>query len=190
MDTLSKLRELDLASIDTLQRVLLVTDGTLTEILEAWGLERIVLIKLAHEVLRSSTRHDLLQVEAGDLIVDRKILLCGEKTHINYVYAESLIAVDRLDPQFRDDLLYSDVPLGRLWLTHRLETLKEMLAIRRQPAGSLSDYFKLRPDDSVFVRTYGVFSGGRPLMLITEHFPSTYPGLPKSGGESAPAGGS
>jgi len=176
-DTLSRLRALDLESIDVLQRVLLITDGTLTEILEAWRLERILLIKLSHQALRGPARDELLQVQEGDQVLERRILLCGEKTRVNYVYAESLIAVDRLGPKFRDDLLHSNIPLGQLWLNHRLETLKEMVAIRREPAGKLSQYFKISPDASVFVRTYRVFSGALPVMLITEYFPNTYAGL-------------
>lgn len=189
-DTLSRLQALDLESIDVLQRVLLITDGTLTEILEAWRLERIVLIKLAHEALRGPARDELLQVKEGDQVLERRILLCGEKTRINYVYAESLIAVDRLGAKFSHDLLHSDIPLGQLWLNHRLETLKELVTIRRQPAGKLSEYFKISPGAPVFVRTYRVFSGAVPVMLITEHFPNTYAGLSTDGpnaGKDQPA---
>jgi chorismate-pyruvate lyase len=181
MDTLSRLRTFDLESIDVLQRVLLITDGTLTEILEAWRLERIVLVKLAHQTLRGPESDKLLEVDEGDQVLERRILLRGEESRINYVYAESLIAVDRLAPGFRSDLLHSNIPLGQLWLSHRLETLKEMVAIRRQPAGQLSEYFKIGAEASIFVRTYRVFSGSIPVMLITEHFPSTYSGLPTHG---------
>jgi chorismate-pyruvate lyase len=185
-DTLSRLRALDLESIEVLQRVLLITDGTLTEILEAWRLERILLVKLAHQALRDLDRDELLEVQAADQVLERRILLCGEKTRINYVYAESLIAVDRLGSKFRHDLLHSNIPLGQLWLNHRLETLKEMVAIRRQPAGKLSEYFKISPEDSVFVRTYRVFSGAMPVMLITEHFPNTYSRLATVGPSATP----
>jgi chorismate-pyruvate lyase len=180
-DVLSRLEALDIESIEVLQRVLLITDGTLTEILEAWRLERIVLIKLAHQALRDPRSDELLQVQKGEQVLERRVLLCGEKSNINYVYAESLIAVDRLGTNFKHDLLHSNIPLGQLWLTHRLETLKEMVTIRRQPAGRLSEHFKIRPDAPIFVRTYRVFSGAIPVMLITEHFPTTYGHVPADG---------
>lgn len=181
MNTLSRLRALNLDSIDALQRVLLITDGTLTEILQAWSLERILLVKLMHQVARAPAVNELLQVNEGDEVLERRILLCGEKTRTNYVYAESLIAIDRLGSKFRHDLLHSNIPLGQLWLNHRLETLKEMVSIRGQAAGPLSEHFKIGPDASIFVRTYRVFSSALPVMVITEHFPSSYSGLPQDG---------
>jgi chorismate-pyruvate lyase len=174
MGTLLRLRALDLESIDVLQRVLLITDGTLTEILEAWRLERILLVKLGYQALRDADTDELLAVNNGDRVLERRILLSGEKSHINYVYAESLIAVDRLGSKFKNDLQHSNIPLGQLWLNHRLETLKEMVAIRRKAAGELSEYFNIPPEASIFVRRYRVFSGAAPVMLITEHFPSAY----------------
>jgi len=78
MDTLSKLQALDLGSIEVLQRVLLITDGTLTEILQAWRLERILLIKLAHEVKK------------GDVLV--VITTSGNSTNILSAIAAANIA--------------------------------------------------------------------------------------------------
>ena len=47
--------------------------------------------------------------------------LRGSRSGTNHVYAESLIAADRLGPAFRRGLVESDVPLGRLWIEQKLE---------------------------------------------------------------------
>ena len=174
IDILAKLGSLEISSLDPLQRVLLVTDGTLTEILEATFLERIQLIKVAQQVIHATASDAQLDPDPKEVLIERKILLRGEESGRNYAYAESLIAVDRLTPSFREELLDSNTPLGRLWLEHKLETFKELPAVRCQSASQLSCYFECSSVSLLLVRTYRVFSGGRPVMIITEHFPMQY----------------
>ena len=92
-DLLAKLKGLDISSLEPLQRVLLVTDGTLTEILEAAFLERIQLVKVLQQVVSS---HECLEWEDNEPVIERGVLLRGERSRRNYVYAKSLIAIDRL----------------------------------------------------------------------------------------------
>jgi chorismate-pyruvate lyase len=153
---------------------LLVCDGTLTNTLEAAFLEPITLIKIAVDVSPAAAAVEALELEAGAPVMTRQILLRGERSGRNFVYAETVLALDRLPPDFREQLLTSSAPLGRLWLDHKLETRKEMLDVHEQPAGELSQHFSGGPSALVLVRRYRVFSGGRPSMLITEHFPESY----------------
>jgi chorismate-pyruvate lyase len=174
IDILTKLNGLDVNSLEPLQRVLLVTDGTLTEILEANFFERIRLVKVSQKIIPGTASHALLDPIPGESLIERKILLRGEESHRNYAYAESLIAVDRLAPSFRDGLLNSATPLGRLWLEHKLETFKELQEVRSQPADGLRQYFECAASAPLLVRTYRVFSAAKPVMVITEYFPATY----------------
>ena len=174
IDILARLNGFDVNSLDPLQRVLLVTDGTLTEILEANFFERIRLVKVSQRVIAATAAHTLLDPNPGEVLIERKILLQGEASHRNYAYAESLIAVDRLGLSFRDALLESDTPLGRLWLEHKLETFKELNKVRSERADGLCQYFECADSAPLLVRTYRVFSASRPVMVITEHFPAAY----------------
>jgi chorismate-pyruvate lyase len=175
LDILAKLNGFDVNSLEPLQRVLLVTDGTLTEILEANFFERIKLVKVSQRIIPATASHALIDPGPGEPLIERKILLQGEESHRNYAYAESLIAVDRLAPSFRDALLNSTTPLGRLWLEHKLETFKELQEVRSQPANGLRQYFECTEAAPLLVRTYRVFSAAKPVMVITEYFPATYP---------------
>ena len=190
IDVLGKLDGFDVNLLGSLQRVLLVTDGTLTEILEAYFAERISLVKVAQQVIPATASHELLNPIAGETLIERKILLQGTRSRSNYVYAESLVAVDRLAPSFRDALLTSDTPLGRLWLEHKLETFKQMHEVRCRPANSLAHYFESGEEEPLLARTYRVISAGRVVMVISEYFPIAYreaPELPDVG-RSALAG--
>jgi chorismate-pyruvate lyase len=174
IDILASLNGFDVNALEPLQRVLLVTDGTLTEILEANFFERIRLVKVSQRVISATASHALLEPNPEEVVIERKILLQGETSLRNYAYAESFIAVDRLGTSFRDALLNSDTPLGRLWLEHKLETFKELHRVRSQPANGLSCYFECAETAPLLVRTYRVFSASRPVMVITEYFPAAY----------------
>jgi chorismate-pyruvate lyase len=174
LDTLAKLSEMDPATLKPLQRVLLITDGTLTEILEAAFLERIELVKISQRMLPQDQAHPELASSPAEILLERRIVLRGASSGRNYVYAESVIAVDRLSPALRHGLLSSDVALGRLWLAHKLETFKELREIVFRPAGELSRHLDCAADAPLLARTYAVISSGRPVMIIAEHFPLDY----------------
>lgn len=176
IDTLASLNGLDVRALEPLQRVLLVTDGTLTEILEAAFMERVELVKLAQQTSLAIGTEPLIEATPGETLIERRILLRGRDSGRNYAYAESLIAIDRLGASFRDELFESNVPLGRLWLEHKMETFREILTVRRQAAGDLSRHFGCTPMSPLLSRTYRVLVAKRPAMIITEHFPTHYNG--------------
>lgn len=166
--------DFDSNSAELLQRILLTNDGTITDILEAAFRERIDLVRLDIRVVQTPVAVPVLEIEVGDSAMERKILLRGQRSRINYAYAESLIAVDRLDSLFRDELITSDIPIGRLWLEHRLETWKQRLDIFRRPANELAVHFGIHSEVELLGRSYRVFNNRRPIMLITEYFPQHY----------------
>jgi chorismate-pyruvate lyase len=174
LDILKKLEGIDTNSLNPLQRILIITDGTLTEILEAAFLEHIQLIKIVQQTISSSVAHIHLTPAPGEIFLERKILLQGAKSNRNYVYAHSVIALDRLPAPFRAELMNSDTSLGRLWLEHKLETFKELLDIRHQKADDLGTCLKCDPSDILLVRTYRVISAAVPIMIISEYFPVEY----------------
>ena len=112
IDVLNKLAKISASGLGPTQRVLLVTDGTLTEILEASFLERIQLVKVTLRVTPAKKEHFLLELNDQEAVMERQILLRGSETGRNDVYAESLIAVDRLGSGLSDELLNSQIPLG------------------------------------------------------------------------------
>ena len=174
MELLKRLWNVDARTIDPLQRIFLVTDGTLTDILEAAVMEPIGLVKLAMETGPLATRDEALEMAGGEMVMERKILLRGEQTGRNYVYAESRLALDRLPEELRAGLTGSDKPMGRLWVESRLESRKEMLEVKRGPMGELGMYFG--GANELLRRSYRVISGGRPILRITESFPARYGG--------------
>lgn len=170
IDLFERARGIDATQLTPLQRVLLVTDGTLTEILEAHFLERIELLKISERILRLDAGPVLAPLEAGEPVLERKINLMGARSRKKYVYAESQVLVSRLEPKFQAELLETNVPLGRLWRHHRLETYKQLVSIDGRPAGDLNVHLDCARDAPILGRVYNVFSSRRLVMRISEYF--------------------
>jgi len=169
-----KKSQIDLAKLSGFQRILLTTDGTLTEILEAYVFEKIQVRKLSEQIVTLSEEQVQMQAPVGTESIQRKILLHGANTNRNWLYAESMIIPLRLEQAFRDGLLKSKIPIGKLWLKYKVETFKEIIATDREQAGELADYFHIQSTDLLLCRTYLVITNRLPVMMITEKFPENH----------------
>jgi chorismate-pyruvate lyase len=167
-------KEITISELPFFQQILLLTDGTLTKLLEIYTQETIQVMKLFEDIIPAEDDLVPLHVRQGHEVLDRKILLQGQVSQKNWLYAESFIVPSRLDAIFRDRLITSQAPIGKLWLEHKTENFKEILTSWRELAGPLAPYFDLEPTDTLLSRTYRVFSNREPVMLITEKFPESY----------------
>ena len=157
-----------------IQRILLVTDGTVTEILEAYAGESMRLIKLYEELVSLEVDLPGLDLSAGSPVLRRKILLQGKMSLTNFLYADSYVGLDRLADWMRRGLLEAHKPIGFLMQEHRLETFREIVGCGRELADGLAPYFNVSETDGMIWRTYKVISGRQPIMLITEKFPDSH----------------
>jgi chorismate-pyruvate lyase len=165
---------IDPAQLSTFQRILLTTDGTVTDILEAYAFEQIRIVKLSEQMVLLDEDIVPMELKKGTEVISRKILLQGKISRRNFVYAESILVPERLDERFKEALLETKTPIGKIWFEQRVETFKEILETSREPAEGLSSYFGLGPADRLLSRTYQVISGRKPAMMITEKFPEIY----------------
>jgi chorismate-pyruvate lyase len=165
---------IDPSTLSTFQRILLTMDGTVTDILAAYLLEEIQVVKLSEELV--SITQDILpmQLNKGTEVIARSILLRGKISRKNFIYAESIIVPERLNEKFQEELLKTKTPIGQIWLEQRTETFKEILDSGKEPANGLSNYFNVEPEENMLFRTYAVFSNRKSTMMITEKFPESY----------------
>jgi chorismate-pyruvate lyase len=163
---------LDPRQLSPFQRILLTTDGTVTEILEAQYSEAIRIVKLFQGAKIADKGIPYLELPPGEVSV-RKVLLRGKVTHRNYIYAESILVPTRLDPSMQAALRQTEKPIGQLMLEMRMESFREILSCRLEPAPEIGEYFDIAADARVISRTYRIFAGGKPIMLITEKFPES-----------------
>ncbi|HYZ26162.1 MAG TPA: chorismate pyruvate-lyase family protein [Geminicoccaceae bacterium] len=162
---------IDPGKLTSFQRILLTTDGTVTDMLEAYFWERMNVVRLFQDLYQIDREFAELELEPGASVLERRILLQGKVSHRNRIYAQSFIVPDRLDEKVRDGLLNSHKPIGLLLLEDRLETFREILSVGKEAAGDLADHFAIAPDDYLIYRVYRIIARRLPIMLITEKFP-------------------
>lgn len=152
-----------------LHRILLATDGTVTTILEAYAAEPIEAVRLSQSLQPARPQDaELLDVDSSSPVLERHVLLRGVCSGTIFIYGESLIVPERLDPSIIDCLGSTNEPIGRLLRAYRLETFREVVAVGKRRAGSTGVYFGSGEDALLLSRTYRVVVQGQPVMLITE----------------------
>lgn len=161
-------------NMSTIQRILLSSDGTMTNLLEELLREELIANKLFEEIKESVTDVPRLAITKGQKLWRRIITLQGKRSGVNYLHAESLIAPDNIDREFADKLINTSTPIGKIWELFKVETYKSLVSWGIEPAATLAEYFNIQPDKCLLYRTYQVFSQRRPVMQVTEKFPSEW----------------
>jgi chorismate-pyruvate lyase len=162
------------STLSTFQRILLTTDGTVTDILEAYLFEQIRVIKLSEQLVLLDEELPLMNLKVGTEVIVRKVLLQGKISRKNAIYAESIVVPENLEEKFRKTLLETKRPIGKIWFEQKVETFKEILDSKKELAGDLANHFNIESSDEMLSRTYRVVTSGKPVMTITEKFPESY----------------
>lgn len=158
-------------SLSLFQKILLSTDGTVTDLVALYTGETIRVKKVEQSV--ATAMAPLLLGCAGPVkLLTRKILLSGANK--NYLYAESLFVFERFSPAIQEQLLNSDRPIGLLWRDARLETYREVVDQRIEPCAAIAEHFDLPATARFVSRTYLIYHQGKPLGSITEKWPLSY----------------
>lgn len=151
------------------ERILLATDGTVTELVAQYAEEPIRVRKLVQQERDAGPQQAQLECPPSARLLDRRILLVGATR--TYLYAESLFVLDRLAPAMREALLGTERPIGLLWKDARLETFREVVDRSIAPCAGVAQHFGVDASAPFVSRTYVVHHGGRPLGMITERWP-------------------
>lgn len=152
------------SSLSLLQKILLTTDGTVTQLLGLFTGERISVEKLEHAMVAGGPA--VLAVPATEPVLSRKILLRGSRP---YMYAHSFLVPARLPRGMHETMLQTDTPIGQLWKAAKLETYREIVDFHRENDVALAALFG--SEGPLLSRSYLIHAGGAPMGLIIEKFP-------------------
>jgi chorismate-pyruvate lyase len=155
-------------SLSEFQKILLTTDGTVTQLLEIHTGEKMRVVKLGHAVVEGGPHW--LQVPGTEPVLSRRIVLRGGTRP--WLYANSWLVLSRLPAGMQETLLHTDTPIGQLWRGARLETYREIVDFRRERDASIAGLFG--SDAALLSRSYVIRSGGAVMGLIEEKFPMTH----------------
>ncbi|MFZ0790497.1 MAG: chorismate pyruvate-lyase family protein [Chromatiaceae bacterium] len=151
-----------LADLPPFLRALLVTDGTVTKMLEAYFWEPVAVDTLEQRFESAEAPVPWIDVAAGDRCLIRDARLRGMHSGRGFAEAFSLIRTELIPPDFRQRLIDREIGIGALIRDSGLESYREVLDVGLDADG---------PDGGSVFRTYRIAIARRPVILITEHFP-------------------
>jgi chorismate-pyruvate lyase len=164
------LGQVDVTTLSPFQRGLLVMLGLVTQFIEAYKLEPVLVQTLAQETLSLEQADPWLDLAAGSNVLSRRVLLVGKQSTTPYLFGEALIATDRLDDNVRQDLEVPGSALGRILIQRKVETSGELLWFGAEALSQMPEGMRHLAGYPLISRTYRFLANGKPIMLITERF--------------------
>ena len=172
----SALADIKPSQLTPFQRALLVTDGTVTRLIEAYTMSSVEVIPLRETERALGIEHAWLELPIGDPIVTREVVLqtpatADTQTPKVHAYAISDLVYQRLPKSVVDGLKSRSGGLGALLQKTILETRRDLLWWGVERATGLPDAIGYLESKPFLSRTYRIVAKKDPLMLITEKFP-------------------
>jgi chorismate-pyruvate lyase len=159
--------EMPIGALPPFLRALLVTDGTVTKILEAYFWEPIEVQTRKQEFATVERPIDWIQIDPGDRVLIRNARLRGTDSGQVYATAFSVIRTELIPDTFRQRLIDREIGIGVLIRDSGLESYREVLEVGIEPPDA---HEPASGCEHVF-RTYRIIIGQAPVILITESFP-------------------
>lgn len=153
------------------QKVLLSTDGTVTELLSLYCGRPIRARKIAQS-LATGAAPVALAAAPHERVLHRTIVL-GSGVGDELLFADSCFVFDRFSAAIQRDLMQSELPIGLLWRRERLEMHREIVDRRSETCAAVANLLGAANDAILYCRTYVIFHQHRPLGVITEKFCAT-----------------
>ena len=169
-------------SLSPYQILLLLTDGSVTTLLEAITGDEVIVKTLSQTVIPADESiASLLAIMPGAAVNYRVVDLKNRRTGEVLISAISYTPLERLEPGFRDDLMRADIPIGKILKLHNIEARREISDIRSFSADiSLAARFGVTAGTPFLSRNYLIIRHDKPFMAIEEMFPiSSFSRIPR-----------
>ena len=165
--------ETQVGRLSPVQKILLGTDGSVTQLLEAITGETVsVRTRLQEIVPADAATAGHLGIRPGDPVNHRIVELAAGGSGEVLIYAISDAPVNRLSAEFRDDLMKADIPIGKIIQQHHIEARREICTAMVRPAPEPQrGIFSLCRNEPLLSRQYRIMHQGEPLIFIEEQFP-------------------
>jgi chorismate-pyruvate lyase len=169
LDGIKKI-ENEVGKLSNAQKILLTTDGSVTTILDVIR-GHVKIETLEQKFVNADLEMaQLLNIEVGDTVNYRIVVI---ETEEPLIYAISLIAVKRLENDFKEDLIRADIPIGRILRKHNIESRREIKSVYYEDQSpEIKEIFKT--NSPMLTRTYNIIHNDEILIWLKETFPYTH----------------
>lgn len=121
-------------SLPAFLRALLVTDGTVTKILEAYFWEPVMVDTLYQEFVAAEAAIPWVAIHPGDRALMRRVRLRGGDSGHEYARADSVIRAEHVPDHFRQRLIDREIGIGALIRDSGLESYREVMEVGVNPS--------------------------------------------------------
>jgi chorismate-pyruvate lyase len=156
-----------LADLPPFLRALLVSDGTVTKLLEAYLWEPIRVHLRSQVVLDGDPFGQGVSVR----FLRRDIALETRGTARLYAAARSFVQLDGLEPDIESGLITGQKGIGELLREERIETYRYIVGTSRRMANDVDIELGIPSGAAVVARTYRIHRRHGPIIEVNEHFP-------------------
>lgn len=166
-------QSINLADIAPILRSLLVADGTVTKLIEAYFWEKIRIKAIINQYELTEIAIDELNCPAHTKILRREVLLTGEETATIYAGARSLLMTASLPHEMVVGLEAGKIGIGELLREQGCETYRDIMNVHYYPEDEKDDDLLSKLSGAVISRSYRISVIQLPVILVTEYFPVT-----------------
>jgi chorismate-pyruvate lyase len=151
-------------------RLLLVTDGTVTELLEALVKEP-VLLGYKNQLVDDAKKYsDVPQTNNSKCLI-REITLKGETSQQDWLYAESVVFHQSFGKEAQMMLLDDNTPIGSILNQHAADNHRKIIDCGFSKNTNAAKHLNILPDYSFLFRKYAILIKSTTIIVITEWFP-------------------
>ncbi len=167
--------------LSPLHRILLHSNGTVTQTLRQWTGSLINLIKpkintcfLWNKLHKYDLYYKSDRLHFCKNFKYREVILQCAKTETNLIYALSLICTKNITPVIMHKLDYSNLGIGMIIEEEKLETYREIMTFSKFNVNNVQFFRKLFPFAKEYIlhRAYVIYHAKKPIFIINEYFPS------------------
>ncbi|MHA1785647.1 MAG: chorismate pyruvate-lyase family protein [Candidatus Helarchaeota archaeon] len=181
MKKILPLREEELSP---LHRILLHTNGTVTEVLRQWTNANIIIVK---PLLNTCFLYDKLNKHKlffeckkanGKVVPEssmlREVILRNASNKHNLVYAFTLVYNKNINRRVKYKLDHTDYGIGMIIEQERLETYRQIEEFKKISVEEFPFFKKIFPKANQYIlhRAYNIFHNKKLWFTINEYFPS------------------
>ncbi|RJS49814.1 MAG: UbiC family transcriptional regulator [Methanobacterium sp.] len=159
-----------MGTLSNTQKILLSTDGSVTTILDVLTGGRVNIKTLTQEFIPADHKISReLAIPQGDT-VNYRVVVIGHEDPL--IHAISYIPLNRIDNDFKEDIIRADIPIGRILKKHQVESRREIKSVKlEEPSADLKTIFNT--NSMMLTRTYNIIHNDEILIRIKETFPVT-----------------
>lgn len=170
LNEIAKLERKD-GELSNTQKILLATDGSVTTILDVLN-GKISIKTLVQQFEKADEKiAKLLNMKINDDVNYRVVLM--HKDDKPLIHAISYIPLERLDDNFKRDLIMADMPIGRILRKYNIESRREVNSVAIEKSNNdLKKLFNSNAD--LLTRDYNIIRNDEVLIWIKETFPLDY----------------